>query len=88
MVECLRILQYIDLTDKLDIYYEKKVLEFKRSLLFFQTYQNLPPMNPTNDIKISSVEGYCPHGQTSGCTLLTDTPGHHSNPGLGESTPP
>ena len=52
LVECLQIIQCIDLTDKLDIDYDKNVLGFKSSLPFLHPYRYVLPTNPTNDINI------------------------------------
>ena len=57
LVECLRILHRIGLTDKINIDDDKIVLEFKISLPLFHPNRNVPLTKNTNDVKISPLEG-------------------------------
>ncbi len=57
-VPCLKILEDIGLTKKLNIDREGNFLDFKSMLPYFHPHCHAPPTNPTNDKNISPVEGY------------------------------
>ena len=57
-VTCIKILQWIGLTEKLHIDADGNVLEFKSSIPFSHSYRHVPPTKATNDINISPVGGY------------------------------
>lgn len=57
-VQCLKILEEVGLTEKLDIDDDGNVKEFKSNLPFFHPERHIPPTNPTFDVNISPVVGY------------------------------
>ena len=55
-MQCLKILNHIGLTEKIEIDSDVNVLGFKINLSFLSTIRHVPPTTPTNDLNISSVE--------------------------------
>ena len=52
-IQCVKMLERIGLTDKLEIDSDGNVKKFKSWLSFFHPLRHVPPTNPTNDLNIS-----------------------------------